>query len=133
MYDLANRLMKPVFSFDSALNLFLGLFFLFMPERASSFLLKESLFPRYAWVILGAGFLYFAYWQIRTIIRDKLGRGAVTFSFFMAIVPAVILAILLFLLYEKISKIGFIVLLAGDIYMFLLSLLYGAILKDRWE
>ena len=133
MTGMANKLLKPVFSFDSALNLFLGLFFLFMPERAGSFFLKESIFPRYLWVILGAGFLYFTYWQIRTIIRDRLGKGAVTFGFFMAIVPAIVLTVFLFFLHDKISGTGFIVLLAGDIYMFLLSLLYGAVLKRKEE
>ena len=131
MKDIGERITKPVFLADSFLNLILGLFFIVTPERVDNLILVKRLIPRYVWILIGAGFLYFAYWQIRSFLRERLTHGAFVFSFFMSIIPAILLLVLMVVFFSYLSRIGIVLLTIGDIYMFFLAALYS--LKFREE
>ncbi len=123
--------LKPVFTFDAILNIAVGLIFLFLSERVEGLLFNGSMLPHYVWIILGAGFLYFAYWQIRITIRSKAGRTALIFALAAAWVPALLVTVLLVVPLLPVSTGGRLILWIGDFYLILLGAYYFLLIRNE--
>ena len=128
--DIKNSF-KHVFTFDALLNIVVGFIFLFLSEGVESLLFNGSVLPHYVWIILGAGFLYFAYWQIRITIRSTAGKTALIFALAAAWVPALLVTVLLVVPLLPVSARGRLILWIGNCYLILLGGYYFLLIRNE--
>ncbi len=122
---------RPVFTFDAILNIAVGFIFLFLSEKVEGLLFNGSMLPHYVWIILGAGLLYFAYWQIRIMIKSKAGRTALVFALGAAWVPALLVTVLLIVPLLPVSAGGRLILWIGNCYLILLGGYYFLLIRNK--
>ena len=73
---------------------------------------------------MGVIFLLFAAWQTSVLVHGRMGAPALWFAAFMAEGPVVLLTVVLVFLSLPLASVWRVVLWVGDVYMFLLGLLY---------
>ncbi|RKX84603.1 MAG: hypothetical protein DRP57_05580 [Spirochaetes bacterium] len=122
--------LKYIFPLNALIDAVIGTMFLFLSEKTEYFLFGSRVFPHYLWVIIGAAFLYFAYWQIRSTAKGKTGRNILIFASAVAWILALVLAVILIIHLLPLTGIGKIVLLAVDICMILLGTYYLLLLHN---
>jgi len=121
---------KHIFSLAALLNIVIGFIFLFFSDKGEDFLFGAVVLPHYIWIILGAGFLYFAYWQIRSMAKEKTGRKTLIFALVMAWTPALAVTVILIIPVLPFAANGRLVFLVVDIYMILLGAYYFRLIRD---
>lgn len=114
--------MKPLIIFDNILNYLLGIVFAFFPLTFQSWISPNEILPKWLWILFGIGFLLFAGWQTYNLKKGFSKRDRV-FASVMALIPVVALTIAL-LLPLKLYLVARILLWLGDLYMFVLGILY---------
>ncbi|MCD6122621.1 MAG: hypothetical protein J7K04_12355 [Spirochaetales bacterium] len=125
--------LKYIFPLNALIDTVIGVLFLFLSEITEYFLFGSRVFPHYLWVITGTAFLYFAYWQVRSTAKGKIGRNALIFALAAVWGPALVLALILIIPILQLTGSGKIVILAVAIYMILLGAYYLLLLHDNAE
>lgn len=122
MSDLEKTTKKIVVA-DMWLNWIIGGTATFLPFQFSSWLSQDPILPAIVYVLIGVGFLLFAYWQWGLLRSgDKFLAKDLKFSAWLAIGPVVLLTIVLFLpIAAKLHLISRIVLWIADVYMLMLA------------
>ena len=121
---------KHIFSLDALVNIVIGFIFLFLSEKAEVFIFGGRVFPHYVWIVIGAGFLYFAYWQIRSMAKGKMEKKALIFALVMEWAPAFAVTLILIIPVLSLAVNGRLILVIGDIYMMLLGAYYLWLIRD---
>lgn len=121
---------KHIFSLAALLNIVIGFIFLFLSEKVEVFLFGAIVFPHYIWIVTGAGLLYFAYWQIRSMAKEKTGKKTLIFALVMAWIPSAAVTLILLVPLLPLMHNGRLVFLVVDIYMILLGSYYFRLIRD---
>lgn len=131
--SLAKFIFKIILS-DMILNWILGILFAFFPGSVKDWLFYERLtwLPFWFWFLAGIGFLAFAAWQLKIVLKGKINRRELIFASAMALLPAALLTFSLLFLSLPLFLSARILLWLGDIYMLFLGIGYF-ILADRFD
>jgi len=114
--------LKLIFA-DMFLNFMLGFIFIFFYPGTERLIAGGMLFQPVVWCAIGTGLLLFGVWQTSIIRRRDLKPNELVFAALMAFVPAVLLAIGLFM-DSPLYPFAKILLWAGVAYMLFLGCWY---------
>jgi len=108
------------------LNWILGVLFAFSPILVKSWTFYQKLewLPAWLLVLIGLGFLVFAAWQTRILIRNKISPRELIFASIMALGPVIFLTWFLLFLSLPLFPIVRILLWTGNLYMLFLGIWY---------
>ena len=126
MYDdqVKRTIAYRFFVFDTYFNWGLGILFLFFYKNAQMWMSTETLLPDYLWIILGAIFLVFAWWQTYVLFKNKFGRFARLFGFATACLSVLVLTYALVFMNFNLYVEARLIIWVGNIYMFILGGIY---------
>jgi hypothetical protein len=112
------------FVFDTYFNWGLGILFLFFYKNAENWMSMETLLPIYLWIIIGAIFLVFAWWQTYVLIKNKFNRFTRLFGFITAWLSVLVLTYALVFMNFNLYMEARLIIWVGNIYMFILGIFY---------
>jgi hypothetical protein len=84
----------------------------------------ETLLPIYLWIIIGAIFLVFAWWQTYVLIKNKFNRFTRLFGFITAWLSVLVLTYALVFMNFNLYMEARLIIWVGNIYMFILGIFY---------
>ncbi len=110
---------------DNLVNWVLGLALILVPDLFNRFLFGHELISHWIFIVLGAGFIWFAAWQVNTFLKPRqLEKPALRFAALMAWGPVMGLTLFLLTMVERFQLFALIVLGVADLYMLLLGIWY---------
>lgn len=119
------ELTLKIIQYDSYLNWFLGIFFIANPNLLLSYFSPYLQLPFSFWLLLGVGFILFAFWQTFFIIRpNKINSTQLQAAAALAWLPVLALTFFLALIPYVFYPNALLLLWIANIYMLLLGAWY---------